>query len=104
MFVHVRPNEPISSTQARSSNFKASNIRPSKTISASNVCSGKPVCTNYVRPSRFLCEKKFCQRKPTSDSNILHKPICSNHICFVIHQYQLNRYHLYFYFPFYHII
>ena len=80
----VLPSEPISSSHARSSNIvSASNVRPSKTVSASNVCSGKPVCTNYVRPSRSICGSKVCQSKPTSDSNIYHKPIRSNYICFI---------------------
>ena len=81
---NVRPSEPISSSHARSSNIvSASNVRPSKTVSASNVCSGKPVCTNYVCPSRSICGNKLCQSKPTSDSNIHHKPARSNHICFI---------------------
>ena len=81
---NVRPSEPISGNHARSSNVvSASNVRPSKTVSASNVCSGKPVCTNYVRPSRSICGSKVCQSKPTSNSNIYHKTIRSNYICFI---------------------
>ena len=55
------------------------------TVSASSVCSGKRICTNYVCPSKFICRSKVCQSKPTSDSNIHHKhhkPINSKHICF----------------------
>ena len=81
---NVRPSESVSSSHARSSNIvSASNIRPSKTVSASNICSGKPVCTNYVRPSRSVCGSKVCQSKPTSDCNIYHKFMRSNHICFI---------------------
>ena len=35
---------------------------------------------NYVRQSRSICGSKVCQ---SSDSNILHKPIRPNHICFI---------------------
>ena len=59
MFVHVRPNEPISSTQARSSNFKASNIRPCKTVSASNFCLDKLVRSKNNCPGRFSMEVLF---------------------------------------------
>ena len=73
--------------------------KKSKAVSASNVCLGNPVCIKYVRPSRSICGSKVCQSKPTSYSNIHHKPIRPNHICLLICQYQLNRYHLYFYLP-----
>ena len=82
--INFCPGEPISSSHACSSNVvSASNVRPSKTVSASNVCSVKPVCINYVCPSRSICGNKLCQSKPTSDSNIHHKPTHSNHICFI---------------------
>ena len=81
---NVHPSEPISSSHARSSNIvTTSNVRPGKTVSANNVCSGKPVSTNYVRPSRSICGSKVCQSNPTSDSNIYHKPIRSDYICFI---------------------
>ena len=80
----IRPSEPVSSSHARSSNIvSASNIRPSKTVSASNVYSGKLICTNYVCPSRPICGSKVCQSKQSSDSNIHHKLIRPNHICFI---------------------
>ena len=104
----VRPSEPISSSHTCSSN-----IRPSKTVSASNVCLGNPVFTNYVRPNRAICGSKVCQRKPTSDSwlfviqTLLIQLMSFQVNLFVqtilvslIHHYQLNRYHIYFYFPF----
>ena len=77
----VRPSEPISSHACSNNIVSASNIHPSKNVSASNVCPGKPVCTNYVRQSRSICGGKVFQSKPTSDSNIHHKPILPNHIC-----------------------
>ena len=61
----------------------------------SNVCSGKPICTNNVRPSRPICGSKVCQSKPTCDGNTRHRdlintsnilssnPFCTEHICFV---------------------
>ena len=84
----VRPSEPISISHARcharSSNIdSARNIRPSKTVSASNVCPGKPVYTNYVRQSRSNCKSMVFQSEPTSDSNIRDKPIRPNHICLI---------------------
>ena len=47
-----------------------------------NVCSGKPVCINYVCPSRSIWWNKVCQSKSIGDSNFHHKPIRSNHIYF----------------------
>ena len=84
----VRPSEPISISHARfharSSNIdSARNIHPSKTVSASNVCPGKPVYTNYVRQSRSNCKSMVFQSEPTSDSNIRDKPIRPNHICLI---------------------
>ena len=86
----------MSSSNTRSSNTtNTGNIRPSKTLSARNVCSGKPVCANNVRPSRSICGSKVCQNKPTNDGNIRQidlinasnvlpsKAISTNHICFV---------------------
>ena len=60
----VRASKPIRTINVRASKpvsehvrviVRASNIRPSKTVSASNVYLGNPVCTNYVCPSRAIC-------------------------------------------------
>ena len=81
---NFHPSKPVFDSSVRASKpIRPSNIRPSKTVSASNICSGKPVCTNHVRPSRSICGSKVCQSNPTSNSNIHHKPIRPNYICFI---------------------
>ena len=93
---NVRPREPISSSHARSSKIvSASNVCPSKTGSASNVCSGKPVCTMSVQVDLSV-EVTFVK----VNQQVIVPLFVQTIFVSLIHQYQLNRYHLYFYFPF----
>lgn len=103
---NVRPSEPISRTHTPlwSSIVCAINIRPSKTASASNIDSGKPVYTNNVRPSRSTCGGQVCQSKPNSDGNIRLRDLISTQVmssqvnlfvqtifASLVHHCQLNR-------------
>ena len=103
---NVRPSEPISRTHTPlwSSIVCAINIRPSKTASASNIDSGKPVYTNNVRPSRSTCGGQVCPGKPTSNGNIRLRDLISTQVmssqvnlfvqtifASLVHHCQLNR-------------
>ena len=121
------PSKPIIGSSIRSSKATgASSSCSSKPIFGSNVRASKLICVlMFVQVNlliNILVLVKFVQVKfvqvnlfvlimsvqvdlsvePDSDSNIYHKNICSIHIVLLIHHYQLNRYHLCFYFPFQH--
>ena len=101
MFVQVNLLIVVDSSHACLNNIvSASNIRPSKTISASNVCLGKPVCTDYVCLSRSICVSKFVKVNQLVIVIFIINLLIQTLFVTLIHHHQLNRYHLYFYFPF----
>ena len=64
-----------------------------KSISASNICSGKPVCRNNVslsnsvsfinvHPTKSVKASNMCSGKPVCRNNVRSsKPICRNNVC-----------------------
>ena len=58
-------------------------VHPTKSVSASNICSGKPVCRNNLRSSKTICRSNFCQSKPNNVNILPCKPVLNDHICHI---------------------
>ena len=119
---NVPPSKPVSASFVRKSKpIGNRNVCPSKTVGAISVnpifgssarvgkpilasehvsvsvCPGKSVCTPQ---SRSICGSKVCQSKPTIDSNIHHKLIRPNRICFINSSVSTQQVSFIFLFPF----
>ena len=54
------------------------NVNPTKSVTASNICSGKPLSRNNVHSSKLICKSNVCQSKATSVKILRCKPVCSH--------------------------